>query len=176
MVIFALLLFLPLAIAETTFYDNPNNAFVYPNPSVTSSVISQQESSSTGGGCLTNWSCSSWSGCINDIQTRNCTKIKNYCYAGTKPNETKTCTILPALKTEKKPEEKSVCENGICEEVKNETSDNYRLDCFKTEAKTEKAEELGREKKIFSILDIIILVGVIILLWKIILLWERKKR
>ena len=146
-ILLAILLFLPLVNADSTFYDNPNDACVYPNPSVTSSVISQQESSgSTGGGCLTNWSCSSWSGCINDIQTRNCTKIKNYCYAGTKPNETQTCTVLPTPTTEEK---------------------------IKGEAGTEKPKEPEKERNLFILLPvgIIIIAGFIILL-----LLKRKKR
>ncbi len=171
-ILLAILLFLPLVNADSTFYDNPDDAFVSPNPSVTSSVISQQESSGgTGGGCLTNWACSSWSGCINDIQTRNCTKIKNYCYAGTKPNETQSCTILPEEKPKEKPAEKSVCGNGICEKDKNKTSESCQQDCLEAGAGNEKPKELGRENNLFVILIVgIIMVGIIVLLLK------RKKR
>ena len=51
--------------------------------------------SNTGGGCLTNWTCSFWSSCINGIQIRNCTPKISYCYAypNQKPIENQSCLI-----------------------------------------------------------------------------------
>ena len=44
-------------------------------------------------GCQATWSCTDWSECIDGKQTRTCTKEKPYCYAGTKPDEEKDCSI-----------------------------------------------------------------------------------
>jgi len=47
--------------------------------------------------CVSNWSCSEWSTCSNDKQTRTCTDLSN-CGASTgKPATTQTCTISVAL-------------------------------------------------------------------------------
>jgi uncharacterized protein YjbI with pentapeptide repeats len=45
-----------------------------------------------GGGCITPWNCSAWSPCsVGGAQIRNCTKIRSYCFGGTRPNETQAC-------------------------------------------------------------------------------------
>jgi hypothetical protein len=53
-------------------------------------------SSSGGGGCFTNWTCSDWTSCSNNVQTRTCSKVKSYCYAGTEPALTQSCTSAAA--------------------------------------------------------------------------------
>lgn len=78
-------------IAETTFFDNPDDAFImgdYATGEVGGTTTG-------GGGCLTNWACSDWSFCNNGMQIRNCTKEKAYCYADlkTKPVENQSCSI-----------------------------------------------------------------------------------
>jgi len=45
-----------------------------------------------GGGCLTNWTCSEWGDCLNEAQTRTCTKVRELCYARDKPEETQACS------------------------------------------------------------------------------------
>lgn len=86
-------LLIPLVFADTTFFDQ-DDAFVMGN-STTGGVIGETnaEIKSTGG-CLTDWTCSSWSSCMDGIQIRNCTKIKNYCYADLemKPAESQSCS------------------------------------------------------------------------------------
>lgn len=82
--------------AALTFFENPDDAFIIGNPTTGESA---QESGANGeiteGGCLTNWACIPWSSCINGIQTRNCTKIKDHCYADLKkkPIESQNCSI-----------------------------------------------------------------------------------
>ncbi|VVB79801.1 Uncharacterised protein [uncultured archaeon] len=57
--------------------------------------VSLSSPSSSGGGCLTNWTCSSWTSCINEFQTRECIKEKPSCYADIKkkPSEIQNCSI-----------------------------------------------------------------------------------
>lgn len=83
--------------ADSTFFDNPADAFIMGGSATGESA---QGSGTTGGaisgvGCLTNWSCSSWSSCVDGIQTRNCIKEKSYCYADLKkkPIESQNCSI-----------------------------------------------------------------------------------
>ncbi len=54
-----------------------------------------EEDTGGGGGCLTTWECSEWDECTNGNQTRNCSKVKSYCYAPKKdkPNEIQNCSI-----------------------------------------------------------------------------------
>jgi len=64
-----------------------------------SAIIGKQASASAsaassgggGGGCLTNWTCSEWNSCAENIRTRTCTKIREICYAGVKPDESQAC-------------------------------------------------------------------------------------
>jgi len=63
-------------------------------------VIQQSSGGSSGGGgggCITTWVCSEWSNCIDETQTRNCSKKISYCYAPKKdkPNETLICLEVP---------------------------------------------------------------------------------
>ena len=93
--LFTLLSLIPLAFADTTFFDQ-DDVFIM-GDSATGGVIitEEQPASSSGGGCLTNWICSSWSSCVDGIQTRNCAKEKAYCYAdlNKKPIESQNCSI-----------------------------------------------------------------------------------
>lgn len=58
-----------------------------------------QTTSSGGGGgggssCTTEWICTNWSTCSNNLQTRVCEKEKESCDAGIKPIESQNCTVL----------------------------------------------------------------------------------
>jgi hypothetical protein len=91
--------------AETSFYDNPDDALIYSYSFYSPNFV---DNSQGGGGCLTDWNCSSWSACINNLQSRNCIKIRNSCNAGAKPGETQNCTISsPDFWTGNKTEEKA---------------------------------------------------------------------
>jgi hypothetical protein len=49
-------------------------------------------SSSGGSSCTTNWTCTEWNLCIGNMQTRTCTKARDYCNAITiKPEEKQSC-------------------------------------------------------------------------------------
>ncbi len=99
-----LFLLIPLAFAESSLFDNPDDSFIMTN-SVTGG---QTPGSGTtgeatgGGGCLTNWTCSSWSSCVGGIQIRNCTKEKAYCYADLKkkPVESQSCSTETGKRNE----------------------------------------------------------------------------
>lgn len=89
-------LLIPLVFADTTFFDNSDDAFIMSNSATGGLIIEETTGGTTsGGGCLTNWSCSPWSSCIDGIQIRNCTKEKAYCYADLKkkPIEIQNCSI-----------------------------------------------------------------------------------
>lgn len=51
------------------------------------------------GGCLTNWTCSDWSECINGTQTRACSKIDAKCGASFRPAEERNCTAAEKNET-----------------------------------------------------------------------------
>jgi hypothetical protein len=58
---------------------------------VTASDVQITSSSGGGGNCLTNWTCTDWSGCILGFQVRTCSKIIIYCNAGEKPSLIRKC-------------------------------------------------------------------------------------
>lgn len=81
------------ASAQTTFYENPNDFYIFPTPTSESSsnVVSDVGSVYSSGGCITDWNCTEWGECMNNTQTRTCSKIAQNCYAGTAPEETQFC-------------------------------------------------------------------------------------
>ena len=92
---FSALLVLPFILAQTTFYENPSDFYLFQTiPTLNSdNIVSNQGSVYSSSGCLTDWNCSSWSECINSTQTRNCTKIYENCYSGTTPEEIQSCNV-----------------------------------------------------------------------------------
>jgi len=100
LIILFIFLLIPLAFAETTFFDNPDDTFIMGSSTTEGVIITEEQAG--GGGCLTNWSCSPWSSCINGKQTRNCTKEKPYCYADLKikPIENQNCFVKTKNNTE----------------------------------------------------------------------------
>ncbi len=73
-----------------------NIALASLNYTVTTPTPTSTSNGGGGGGggsqCLTNWTCSDWSVCSNNIQTRTCNRIRSYCYAGAQPALNQTCT------------------------------------------------------------------------------------
>lgn len=57
-----------------------------------SGVIEITDSSTSPTSCLQNWSCSSWSSCVNNQQTRTCTDTRNCNNNTGKPAITQSCT------------------------------------------------------------------------------------
>ena len=73
---------------------NVNNS-VNVSFSISITVPAEEEApGGDGGGCRTNWTCTSWSECANNIQTRNCSKKLGYCFAGNKPAESQSCSAV----------------------------------------------------------------------------------
>ncbi len=66
---------------------------------------SSSHHSSGGSGCLTTWECSEWGTCINGNQTRDCSKVKSYCYAPKKdkPIEFQECVVQEDSEDEEEP-------------------------------------------------------------------------
>lgn len=63
------------------------------NTTTTTTSDDNHHSNNWGSSCLTNYTCTAWSSCVNDTQKRTCTKINPYCYA--KPlNTTQKCVIV----------------------------------------------------------------------------------
>lgn len=96
MIFLFLFLLIPLVFADITFFDNPDDVFIIGSSPTGGATIEETTGGTTGGGgCLTNWSCSFWSSCVDRIQIRNCTKEKAYCYADLKikPVENQSCSI-----------------------------------------------------------------------------------
>jgi hypothetical protein len=71
----------------------------------------------TGSGsvCKTNWTCTAWSTCFGDIQTRTCTKVKLFCIAYTdKPAEKQSCIERKSVNTtqiQQAPEQQAITNN-----------------------------------------------------------------
>lgn len=93
-ILVSLIPFITFVSAQTTFYENPNDFYIFSTPSSTdsSSVVSDVGSIYSSGGCITDWDCTDWGECINNTQIRTCYKIDENCYAGTAPEETQPCT------------------------------------------------------------------------------------
>ena len=65
------------------------------------------------GGCLTSWTCSDWGPCSEGVQKRVCSKLKENCYAGARPDESRSCLAV------QKAEEKEVpAPSAVSEEIK----------------------------------------------------------
>lgn len=88
------LLLSQLVKADTTFFDNPDDAFIMGNFPTTDRGITG--GTTGGGGCTYNWSCTEWSECINGIQTRTCTNLGSCFDNKGKPIESQSCTAKPA--------------------------------------------------------------------------------
>jgi hypothetical protein len=46
------------------------------------------------GTCAGTWVCSEWSECIDGVQSRNCEKVKPYCYGIEQPIEVRACNVI----------------------------------------------------------------------------------
>ena len=71
--------------------------------------------------CIESWTCSSWSACINNQQTRTCTDLNACGTTQNKPLEIQSCTTAPT---------QNACEQsgGLCKSVCNEDEEiNYDL-------------------------------------------------
>jgi hypothetical protein len=62
-------------------------------------IVDTTTSSSSGGGyCSTKWTCTEWSTCTNNVQTRTCSYPSNFCTpTATKPIESQSCTYVAPI-------------------------------------------------------------------------------
>ncbi|MBW2993299.1 hypothetical protein KY317_01865 [Candidatus Woesearchaeota archaeon] len=132
------LLLIPIICADTTFFDNPDNMFIYSNP-----ALSAPQPPSGGSGCSYKWNCTDWSECLSSgKQTRTCINIGT-CSDRYKILEMNNCTYA-ALENE---EDRELEKEDVSEEKKQE--------------KTEKlsGKEIKGENKmiIYSVTGLIIL-------------------
>ena len=99
-IILLIFLLIPLVYAETTFFDNPDDAFIMGNSTTTSptgEVIGGITEETTGsGGCLYKWNCTNWSECPTfGKQIRNCTNIGTCSNTYKSPEIKQNCTYTP---------------------------------------------------------------------------------
>jgi hypothetical protein len=129
--------------AETTFFDNPDDAFIMGDPTA-GGVIG----GTTGeGGCTYEWNCTNWSECLpSGKQTRNCTNIGTCSDTYESPEIEQNCTYTASPKVEKEDKEP-----GNETEKQNETE--------KTSEK-----EIVDENRVFLYSIIVLIIGFIILI------------
>lgn len=100
---FLLVMIITNVSAETTFFENPTDALIINDPSApesndeTTATIGTDNGGSGGGGsCTTPWTCTNWSICKFNIQTRKCTYPSGWCTPITsKPVQAQTCASSP---------------------------------------------------------------------------------
>jgi hypothetical protein len=81
--------------AETTFFDNPNDAFIMGN-SLTSGITGGVTG---GGGCLYKWNCTEWGACNQEgKQTRTCNNIGTCSNEDNAPQIEQNCTYVVSEK------------------------------------------------------------------------------
>jgi len=91
--------------------------FAYTKTASESSSTSASGSSvSAGGGgnalaCVSDWQCSEWSQCINDLKNRKCSDTNQCAFAGNKPKEVQECIFTEA-------KENSITLNKIINKIK----------------------------------------------------------
>ena len=69
------LLLLPAAGAETTFFDQDDGIILGNSPTTTEGT-GRTIAGTSGGGCRYDWNCTNWSGCpLSGKQTRNCLNV-----------------------------------------------------------------------------------------------------
>jgi len=147
------LLFLPLAQAETTFFDQ-DDAFIMGNLPTTAGVTGG--ATGGGGGCTYKWNCTNWSECFpSGKQTRNCTNIGTCSNTYKTPEIEQNCTYTaPKIKKGNKELEKE----NVTEEEETEKENE-------TEEIVEK-EIVDKNKIIIYSIIILIIIFVIIYLKK----------
>lgn len=100
------LLSISLVQADTTFFDNPDDAFIM-GGSPTGEVIA---GTTGGGGCRYEWNCTNWSECLpSGKQTRNCINIGTCSDTYKTPKIEQNCTYTaPKVEEDKKLEKENI--------------------------------------------------------------------
>ncbi len=82
------LLLIPIANAETTFFDNPDDSFIIANFPVPPTYGGINSNSPV---CHSLWVCETWSECSNTLRSRTCVDIY-YCNSNEKPPFLLSCS------------------------------------------------------------------------------------
>lgn len=145
-------LLIPLVSAETSFFDNPNEAFIMSNSATTGGAVGGTSGGTTGGGgCRYEWKCTNWSECLpSGKQTRNCTNIGTCSDTYKSPEINQNCTYTaPKFEEDKKLEKENITEKE--EEKSVEISED----------ESAKENQIEKSNPIFAV----ILVAIIVLGW-----------
>ena len=91
--------------AVYNFYPDSFTIHLFASTEKAEEIIEEPTPSSEGGGCRTTWECTEWGDCINGNQTRDCSKVKSYCYAPKKdkPLEVRECEAQADSEDEEEP-------------------------------------------------------------------------
>lgn len=75
----------------------------------------EEDEITTDGGCITTWGCGEWGNCIEGNKTRNCSKVKSYCYARLKdkPIEVMKCEIQKDIEEETSKEKSNFIKDNL---------------------------------------------------------------
>jgi hypothetical protein len=114
LVLIIFLLLIPIACADTTFFDNLDDVFIM-NGSATSGVIGRTTGQVTGGGiCRYEWNCTNWSECLpSGKQTRNCTNVGTCFDRYRTPEIERNCIYIPSSKDKKEDKNLEINRNEI---------------------------------------------------------------
>jgi len=99
LIIIVLILIIFLSITKVLADSLPGTVTIQTNDIIETRVGSGGSSGGGGSYCLTNWTCDSWSSCVNDIQTRNCTKINKMCFSKEIPETQRKCNLEKSNET-----------------------------------------------------------------------------
>jgi len=118
----ALIIFLfliPLVLADTTFFDNPDGVFIMNSPATDRAVATTTGETTGGGGCRYEWNCTNWSECLESgKQIRDCVNIGT-CSDTYKTPETEQNCSYTAPEVEEEGGEKEETEEIIWKEIVN---------------------------------------------------------
>jgi len=113
------------AYAETTFFDNQDDAFIMGGSATGGVIVGTTGETTGGGGCTYKWNCTNWSECLpSGKQTRNCTNIGTCPSAYKSPEIEQNCTYAASPKVEKEDKEP---ENETEKISEKEIVDKYRV-------------------------------------------------
>src|SRR3989338_4831884 len=110
LIFLSIIFLLPLANADSTFFDNQDDAFIM-GTTTTTGTIGGVIGGTTGGGstsgsCRDDWNCTMWSKCLSSgNQSRTCTNIGTCSDVDNAPETEQSCAY--SISKFKEPSEKS---------------------------------------------------------------------
>ena len=157
-----LLLASSLAIAESTFFDNSEDAFIMGNSPTGGVSGGTSGETAGGGGCRYEWNCTNWSECLPyGNQTRTCINIGTCTDTYDAPVIEQNCTYSIPKSTETG--EKSAEENnsGI-QKLNNLSEQKDRAEENFSESYVQKNYLLFEDGLIFSVISIVLMVSIVL--------------